>query len=71
MTSPRTSPSEPAVVPLLYKPEEAAVQLRISRTKVYALLRTGQIRSVKIDGSRRIPVAALVEYIESLERRAA
>lgn len=61
----------PVLPPLLYKPEEAAVQLRISRTKVYALLRTGEIRSVKIDGSRRIPVAALTDYIADLERRAA
>ncbi|AQZ70827.1 unnamed protein product [[Actinomadura] parvosata subsp. kistnae] len=60
-----------AVVPLLYKPEEVAVQLRISRTKVYALLRSGDLRSVKIDGCRRIPVAALFEYVAHLEGRAA
>jgi excisionase family DNA binding protein len=59
------------VTPLLYKPEEVAVQLRISRTKVYALLRSGDIRSVKIDGCRRIPVAALAEYVAHLEGRAA
>jgi excisionase family DNA binding protein len=56
---------------LVYTPEEAAIQLRISRTKVYALLRRGEVRSVKIDGSRHIPVAALSEYIALLERRAA
>jgi excisionase family DNA binding protein len=59
------------VLPLLYKPEEVATQLRISRTKVYALLRTHQIRSVKIDGLRRIPAEALTEYIACLESRAA
>ncbi|MBB5778650.1 helix-turn-helix domain-containing protein [Nonomuraea sp. NPDC004186] len=59
------------VLPLLYKPEEAATQLRISRTKVYALLRSREIRSVKIDGCRRIPVAALSEYVARLEGRAA
>jgi excisionase family DNA binding protein len=64
-------PSETTVLPLVYTPEEAAIQLRISRTKVYALLRRGEVRSVKIDGSRRIPVAALSEYIARLERRAA
>jgi excisionase family DNA binding protein len=59
------------VPPLLYRPEEAAVQLRISRTKVYALLRSGAIRSVKIDGLRRIPASALVDYVADLERQAA
>ncbi|MFG1612499.1 helix-turn-helix domain-containing protein [Nonomuraea wenchangensis] len=56
---------------MLYKPEEVAVQLRISRTKVYALLRSGAIRSVKIDGCRRISATALVEYVAQLEGRAA
>ncbi|MEV0310639.1 helix-turn-helix domain-containing protein [Nonomuraea fuscirosea] len=64
-------PGETTGLPLLYKPEEAAVQLRISRTKVYALLRSGAIRSVKIDGCRRISVAALTEYVAQLEGRAA
>ena len=64
-------PSGTTVLPLLYKPEEAAIQLRISRTKVYALLRSREIRSVKIDGSRRIPVAALSEYVARLEGEAA
>ncbi|MFE3449069.1 helix-turn-helix domain-containing protein [Nonomuraea sp. NPDC059194] len=71
MSTPVRPPAGATVVPLLYKPEEVAVQLRISRTKVYALLRSGEIRSVKIDGCRRIPVAALSEYIARLERKAA
>jgi len=57
--------------PLLYRPEEAAVQLGISRSKVYLLLRRGEIRSVKIDGLRRIPAAALADYVADLERRCA
>ncbi|MGW5155830.1 helix-turn-helix domain-containing protein [Nonomuraea wenchangensis] len=65
------SPSGATIVPLLYKPEEVAVQLRISRTKVYALLRSGAIRSIKIDGCRRISATALVEYVAQLEGRAA
>lgn len=71
MSTPDSPLTGTTVVPLLYKPEEAAVQLRISRTKVYALLRSGAIRSVKIDGCRRIPVTALVEYVAQLEGRAA
>lgn len=51
---------------LLLKPEEAAEQLRVGRPKVYELIRTGKLRSVKIGGSRRIPYDALAEYVASL-----
>lgn len=53
----------------LLRPEEAADRLGISRTKIYALLRRGEIRSVKIDGLRRISTTALEDYVADLERR--
>ena len=51
---------------LLLSPAEAAAQLSIGRSKVYELMRLGQLRSVKIGASRRIPQAALADFIEAL-----
>lgn len=56
---------------LLVCPEDAARVLGIGRTKVYELIRRGELRSVRVDGLRRIPVAALVEYVKRLEADAA
>jgi excisionase family DNA binding protein len=54
-----TEPTITAVTPLLYRVEEAAEALRISRTRIYALIRCGALRTVKIGGSRRVPVTAV------------
>ncbi len=51
---------------LLLTVPEAAAMLAISRSKLYELLAAGLIRSVHIDGSRRVPVEALEIYIASL-----
>jgi excisionase family DNA binding protein len=51
---------------MLLSPEEAAKALRISRSKLYELLRSGTIKSVRIDRLRRIPIQALHEFVESL-----
>lgn len=56
----------PSLGPLLLTPEQAATSLAICRTKVYELLRSGQLESVRIGSSRRIPVDCLVEYVERL-----
>lgn len=55
-----------AVIRLLLTPEEAADRLALSRTTIYELIRTGELRSVKIGRARRIPVAALGEYVAGL-----
>ena len=55
------------VAPVLYRVEEAAEALRISRTVAYDLIRSGQLRTVKIGGRRRVPVAAVHEFVDSLE----
>ena len=52
--------------PLLLTAEQAAESLAICRTKVYELLRNGELESVQIGASRRIPSAALSEYVERL-----
>lgn len=51
----------------LVRVEEAADWLGVSRSKVYELLNRGDLRSVKIDRSRRVPVGALHEYRQRLE----
>ncbi len=59
---------------LLLTVPEAAETLAISRSKLYELLaNSGAIASIRIDGSRRIPVTALEEYVSRLlaERTAA
>ena len=55
---------------LLLTPTEAARCLSVGRSKVYELMRTGELRSVKLGGSRRVPRAALVELVASLEAAA-
>ena len=45
---------------------EAAEALAISRSKLYELIAGGQVRSVRIDGSRRVPVEALETYVATL-----
>jgi excisionase family DNA binding protein len=56
---------------LLLTPEEAAKALRVGRSKVYDLIRSGTLRSVKIGGSRRISATALAEFVTALEQDAA
>jgi len=43
--------------------EEAARLLSLNRTKIYALCMRGEIRSIKVGRSRRIPIAALQQFI--------
>ena len=51
---------------LLLTVPEAAEALAISRSKLYELIAAGLIRSVRIDGSRRVPVEALQTYVTQL-----
>ncbi len=52
--------------PLLLKPEEVALVLRVGRSRVYDLMRSHQLVSVKIGGSRRVPIAAVRQYVDEL-----
>ena len=52
---------------LLYRPKEAAEALGMSRTAIFRLIKTGQLRSIKFDGYRLIPYEALQEFARSLE----
>jgi excisionase family DNA binding protein len=55
---------------LLLSPEAAGERLQCSRTTIYELMASGQLESVKVGRLRRIPAAALVEYVERLRGRA-
>ena len=55
---------------LLSSPTEAAAHLSLGRSKIYELMRLGELRSVKIGGSRRITRAALAEFVSRLEAAA-
>jgi excisionase family DNA binding protein len=52
---------------LLLTPEDAADLLSIGRSKLYELIGDGRLASVRIDASRRVPMSALVEFVESLQ----
>jgi excisionase family DNA binding protein len=51
---------------MLLTVSEAAAALAISRSKLYELFAAGLVRSVRIDGSRRVPVETLEAYIAGL-----
>lgn len=50
---------------LLYRIPEVAEMMSLSRTKVYELVRTGVIPSVRIDGVRRIRGTDLMEFLDA------
>lgn len=54
-------------VPITFTVEDAAKILAVSRSQVYVLIKTGEIDSVKIRGSRRITENQLVRYIKRIE----
>ena len=56
---------------LLLTAREAAEVLGVGRSKVYELIAAGRLRSVKVDGCRRVTRAALVEFVNSLGKDAA
>lgn len=55
---------------LLLRIEEAADRLGIGRSLMYRLVLTGEIQSVPVGRLRRVPCAALTDYVERLRREA-
>ena len=54
----------------LYEVTDAMRMLRLGKTAIYELIRSGRLRSVKQGRSRRIPAAAIRDYIALLEEEA-
>jgi excisionase family DNA binding protein len=59
------------IEPVLYRVDEAAEALRLSRSLVYELIRCGRLRSVKEGRRRLVPVEAVKEYVALLSREVA
>ncbi len=55
-----------AVEKLLLKPEEAAELLSIDAPALMMLIGSGELASVRIGTSRRIPADALAEFVREL-----
>jgi excisionase family DNA binding protein len=51
---------------LLYRVPEAAAFLSLSRAKVYELIKTGVLKSVRIGGARRVRGEDLRAFVASL-----
>ena len=62
----KISKVRPTVPAVLYDIDEAAEALRLSRSALYELIRSGQLRTVKSGRRRLVPVEALAEYVATL-----
>ncbi|PPK65831.1 helix-turn-helix domain-containing protein [Actinokineospora auranticolor] len=67
-----TAEFTPTVVPLrhLYTVADAMRLLSIGRTALYEQIRSGRLRTVTQGKSRRIPAAALNDYVQLLIKEA-
>lgn len=63
-----TKHHRPRPAPLLLTVVEAARLLGVGRSTAYELLATGELESVHIGRSRRVPVFAVENFVESLRR---
>lgn len=48
-----------AVERILFRPRDVAIQLGISRLRVYELVATGELELITVGKSRRVPVDAI------------
>ena len=62
---------ESEIPPVLYRIDEAATALRLSRSLLYELIRSGRLRTVKVGSRRLVPVEALAECVAMLQDGAA
>jgi excisionase family DNA binding protein len=62
---------EYVIPPVVYRVEEAAEALRLTRDAIYELIRSGQLRSFKVGRRRLVPIDALTEFVASMSGDAA
>ena len=63
-------PAQDTMDKLLLTPTEAASALGIGRSKLYELLQTGELASVRIGACRRVPAEALHSFLLTLRNTA-
>jgi excisionase family DNA binding protein len=51
---------------VLYRVDDAAALLSVSRSRIYELIRSGQLRTVLVGCSRRVPARSVEEYVDQL-----
>ena len=56
--------------PLLYRVDEVAAMLGLSRSVIFELLGNGRLRSVREGRARRVRASAVLDYVRLLEREA-
>ena len=64
-SAPSHQPGVDPPLPLLITVDEAAKMLNLSRSKTYELTKTRQIPCVRIDRSVRVPLRALIDWIQA------
>jgi excisionase family DNA binding protein len=62
----KAQPDPVAVRPSLLTVEQAAEALGLSRSAVYTLISSGQLRSVRIGSRRRVPIRAVDAFVTAL-----
>lgn len=50
--------------PVLLTVKQAGARLNLSNPKLYELINSGELRSIKVGRARRIPTFALEEFVE-------
>jgi excisionase family DNA binding protein len=63
---PHAYTTTPFIPPALLTVPEAMAALRLSRATVYDLIRSGELGSVKVGRSRRIPAQAVQTFVAHL-----
>jgi excisionase family DNA binding protein len=58
------------VPPTLHEIDAVLLRLGVKRSTLFDLLKSGQLRSVKLGQRRLIPESAIVDFIADLERQA-
>jgi excisionase family DNA binding protein len=60
-----------SAAPELLTVSDVMARLKVGRSKVYDLIRTRRLASIKIDGARRIPADALRDFVQAQMAEAA
>ena len=53
--------------PLVFTVSQVGEILSCSRSQIYVLIKTGQLESVKIGGSRRVTQNQLIRFVRQIE----